>query len=85
MLGYCLISAVEMKSEVGKARFLASLRNDSGGRECGLGPIGNDEISRFARNDSGGGSMGLALSGTARVSVHQGVGVDDSVSGAHAE
>ena len=62
MLGYCLISAVEMKSEVGKARFLASLRNDSGG-----------------------GSVGLALSGTARVSVHQGVGVDDSVSGAHAE
>ena len=36
MLGYCLISAVEMKSEGGKARFLASLRNDSGGGSVGL-------------------------------------------------
>ena len=31
MLGCCLISVVEMEFEVGKARFLASLRNDSGG------------------------------------------------------
>ena len=51
MLGYCLISAVEMKSEVGKARFLASLRNDSGGGSVGLALSGRVRFLALLRND----------------------------------
>jgi len=39
---------------LGKERFLAALRNDSGGRGLVICPIGDEGISRCARNDSGG-------------------------------
>ena len=68
MLGYCLISAVEMKSEVGKARFLASLRNDSGGGSVGLALSGRVRFLASLRNDSGDGGYGIGPIGNGEIS-----------------
>ena len=50
-----------------KKRFLASLRNDSGGGRLDFCPIGNNEISRWRfEMTKGGGIRAFALPGTTR-------------------
>ena len=62
MLGCCLISVVEMEFEVGKARFLASLRNDSGGGIVALALTGT---ARFLA------SLGMTAGEVARPSPYR--------------
>ena len=48
-----------------RIRFLAPLRNDSGGEDYDVGPTGKNGIPRCARNDSGGRSKGRGRHGMA--------------------